>query len=148
MKVYDDVDSLYLELEKEVERILNIEAEKIRKAMEDYIDNEIYKTYKPIVYERMDEFKKSATIRPAKLEANGEWVVEIYIPDNIVHSPSNWKGQQRTLAGIAEWFANGESFVRDEKLDVIEEVSKEYIDENKALTEIYNYLKSKFDIIM
>lgn len=148
MKVCSSVEALYKEIEKEVVKALDKEAIKIKKAMEDYINNEIYGSYEPSVYHRMNEFLNSATIEPTQ-NVGGEWYVEIYIPDT-VHSVSNipWEGGEKTLSGIADYFARGEGYGRDgKKYDVVKEVTQEYISDGKAFQEIVAYLRKNFDVI-
>lgn len=144
MKVYS-VEQIYAMLEQQVVEALNLEAEKIRASMEKYIDEVIYKSYTEKVYKRINQFKESATIEPAQ-KIDGEWYVEIYIPDT-EHDPSNWKGKNRTLSEIAKWFADGDGYGRNGvKYDVIEETRKEYDDTSKAFNDIYNYLKRQFNV--
>lgn len=146
MQTHNDIESIYKAIEEEVKNVLQIEAIKIQKAMTDYIDKEIYGSYEPLVYERINQFKESAIIKPVE-NIGGEWYIEIYIPDT-VHDSSNWDGSQRTLSEIADWFASGEAFGRNGvKYDVIGNTEELYVKTGLALKDIVNYLSAKFDII-
>ena len=146
MKTYDSIESLYKDLEKEIKKDLKIIAVQIKADIDQYIEDNIYNSYEPFVYERTRELAKSCKITPVK-NIGGEWYIEIYILNEIHKNPSNWMESQRTFSEIIDFFENGEASWRNGEVETISLAKKTWIDMGKALKELQNFLKSKYDVI-
>ena len=146
MKTYDSIESLYRDLEKEVKTELRVIARKIKADIDKYIDDNIYNAYEPFIYERTKELGKSCKVTPVQ-NIGGEWYIEVYIKEEVHKNPSNWRGEQRTFDEIIEFFENGEATWRNGKVETISLAEKKWVTMGKALREIQNFLKSKYNII-
>ena len=146
MEIYDSIESLYRDLEKEVKTELSVIAKKIKADIDKYIEDNIYNAYEPFIYERTKELAKSCKITPVQ-NVGGEWYIEVYIEEEVHKNPSNWRGEQRTFSEIIEFFENGEASWRNGKVETISLAERTWVDMGKALRELQNFLKTKYDII-
>ena len=146
MEIYDSIESLYRDLEKEVKTELSVIAKKIKADIDKYIEDNIYNAYEPFIYERTKELAKSCKITPVQ-NVGGEWYIEVYIEEEVHKNPSNWRGEQRTFSEIIEFFENGEASWRNGKVETISLAERTWADMGKALRELQNFLKTKYDII-
>ena len=146
MEIYDSIESLYRDLEKEVKTELSVMAKKIKADIDKYIEDNIYNAYEPFIYERTKELAKSCKITPVQ-NIGGEWYIEVYIEEEVHKNPSNWRGEQRTFSEIIEFFENGEASWRNGKVETISLAERTWVDMGKALRELQNFLKTKYDII-
>lgn len=147
MKVCNDFNSLYKELEKEIIASLIVISEKIKKDIERYIEVNIYDAYSPEIYNRTNELKKSIKVEPVK-NIGDEWYIEVYILEEIHKDKSNWRDGQKTFDEIIEYFESGKANWRDnEKIETISIAEKEWVYMGRALKEIKNYLGKKYDVI-
>ena len=146
MEIYDSIESLYRDLEKEVKTELSVIAKKIKADIDKYIEDNIYNAYEPFIYERTKELAKSCKITPVQ-NIGGEWYIEVYIEEEVHKNPSNWRGEQRTFSEIIEFFENGEASWRNGKVETISLAERTWADMGKALRELQNFLKTKYDII-
>lgn len=146
MEIYDSIESLYRDIEKEVKTELSVIAKKIKADIDKYIEDNIYNAYEPFIYERTKELAKSCKITPVQ-NIGGEWYIEVYIEEEVHKNPSNWRGEQRTFSEIIEFFENGEASWRNGKVETISLAERTWVDMGKALRELQNFLKTKYDII-
>lgn len=146
MIIYDSIESLYKDIEREVKKELRLIAIKIKADIDKYIDDNIYNSYEPFVYKRTKELSKSCKVTPV-VNVNGEWYIEIYILDEIHKKPSNWNGEQKTFSEIIDLFESGKATWRDGEVNTVSLAEKEWVDMGRALKEIERFLKSKYDII-
>lgn len=145
MAIYNDLDSFYNDLEDEIMLSLVEVADDVKKAMEDYIENEIYGSYDPFVYERTNAFKNSVKIEPVEF-SNNKYSIRIYISNEEHIDTPQWRDSVMTYSQIADMFASGNGYGRNGvKYDVISETQKEEV--KKAIKELLNHLKTKFDIL-
>lgn len=145
MAIYNDLNSFYNDLQDEVMLSLIEVADDVKQAMEDYIENEIYGSYSPLVYERTNAFKNSVKIESVKF-SNNQYSIRIYIPDEEHIYTPQWRDEIMTYSQIADMFANGGGYGRDgQKYDVINETQQKEVE--KAIRELISHLKTKFDII-
>ena len=145
MAIYNDLNSFYNDLKDEIMLSLVEVADDVKRAMEDYIENKIYGSYDPFVYERTNAFKNSVKIEPVNL-SNNQYSIRIYIPDEEhIYSPQ-WRDSTLTYSQIADMFASGNGYARNGvNYDVVSETQKNEV--KKAIKELLNHLKTKFDIL-
>ena len=146
MKIYNSIESLYKDIENDIKKELRVIAVKIKADIDKYIEDNIYNAYEPFIYERTKELAKSCKITPVQ-NVGGEWYIEIYILDETHKNPSNWSDEQRTFGEIIEFFENGEASWRNGKVETISLAERTWADMGKALRELQNFLKTKYDII-
>lgn len=148
MKTYSE-DVFYKELEKDIKEALKEVSLQIKKDIEDYIDENIYNAYEPLVYERTRKLFESVEVTPVK-KVGEEWYVEIYISEEKHSENKYWHEEEKGYDKIIEFFEKGKADWRDnEKVETISLAEKEWIGKQtgKAYKEILEHLKSKYDII-
>lgn len=148
MKVYDE-DVFYKELEKDIKKALRAISVQIKKDIEKYIEENIYKAYDPFTYKRTKDLFKSVEIKPVK-QVDGEWYVEIYISEEQHPENKYWHEEEKSYDEIIEFFEDGEADWRgNDKVKTISLAEKEWVGSQtgKAYREVLKYLKSKYDIV-
>ena len=148
MNVYDDIDSLYRDLENDAKDYMNELAEDIKRDLDMLIEQNIYNAYEPSSYERTDELKNSVLVKPAR-KYNGEWNIEVYI-SNAKHSENGFYPEEKRLDEIIEFFEDGDASWRDNQNVETFSIAKDiWLSGSacKAFRQLLNKLKRKSTIL-
>ena len=144
---FNDLSSLYAQLQRNTGEVLKEEAEKIKGIIQDYVITVIYSSYSPEVYSRTYELLNSIII-DYKIIGN-EYIAEIKVNPQMMQSPSNsYNTSPLPITDIAQMFADGEGYKRGGiKMDMIGETYENYVATGQAIKDIISMLRSKgFDI--
>lgn len=146
--VSNDLNSIYKQIEKDIQNSLREVAIQIQEDMRLFWLNSIYASKSPM-YSYTEELLNSTKISEPKKIGN-EWVVEIYI-DTSDHTNPAWYnlselgisvGQKVGLDKIAE-----RMFIIGRSGNIMNEMNERWISNGEALNYVLSRLKSKYDII-
>lgn len=137
------------ELRRIIKQQTRISMEKLGLEIMNYlkklIDEYIYSTYTPFVYERTMELYDSMSI---KVEETDDIIyLQVYI-DNKIHSYNpTWRYKKpSTYPEIFEKFKEG-FYGRDRGYDVVGDTEEEWINTGKAFEFIFKELSKKFKVL-
>jgi hypothetical protein len=148
MADFYDLNSLYKQLEKDIQNDLRKVAKEIQEDMKLFWLESVYASRSPY-YDYTELLLNSAKVSEVK-KINGEYIIEIYISDNN-HINNAWYnleelgitvGQKVTLEQVAERMA-----IIGRSDDIMVDMSNKWLDNSRAISEILSMLRNKYDIL-